>query len=128
MTPQREEAERLLRLAERDREAFEVLAAAGGKVHAAAGFNAQQAVEKSLKALMCLRDIEVPRSHDLENLIKRLSGSGAIPPVSAGQLRPLTPYAVDFRYDDEPVRLLSESEMRVLVATVIDFVASELKD
>lgn len=67
MTPQREEAQRLLRLAERDREAFEVLASAGDKAHAAAGFQAQQATEKALKALLCLRDIDFPRTHDLEN-------------------------------------------------------------
>ena len=126
MTPQREEAGRLLRMAERDREVFEILAASGGKAHAAAGFHAQQAVEKALKALLCLRDIDFPRTHDLENLLNRLAGSGLVPPVSPTQLRPLTPYAVDFRYDDEPVRLLSESEMRSLVALVMGFVAGEL--
>lgn len=61
MTPQREEALRLLRLAQRDQETFEILAAAGDNAHAAAGFHAQQAVEKALKALLCLRDIDFPR-------------------------------------------------------------------
>ena len=123
MTPQREEAQRLLRLAVRDREAFEILAASGGKAHSAAGFHAQQAVEK---ALLCLMDIDFPRTHDLENLLNRLAGSGPVPTVSPAQLRPLTPYAVDFRYDDESVQLLPESEMRSLVAVVIGFVVGEL--
>lgn len=126
MTPQREEAERLLRLAERDYHVFEILAATGEQAHAAAGFHAQQAIEKALKALMCLHDIEIPRSHDLESLLKRLGGTGPLPPVSTAQLRPLTPYAVDFRYDDEPAYLLSEDEMRTLISPVIEFVASEL--
>ncbi|MFZ4537525.1 hypothetical protein [Propionivibrio sp.] len=44
MTPQFEEALRLLRLAERDRDVFEILAGRGDNAHAAAGFHAQQAV------------------------------------------------------------------------------------
>lgn len=126
MTPQREEALRLLRLAERDRDAFEVLAASGGNAHAAAGFHAQQAIEKALKALLCFRDIDFPRTHDLESLFSRLAGSGPIPPYAGARLRPLTPYAVDFRYDDEVVHLLAESDMRAFVMDTLDFVASEL--
>ena len=126
MTPQREEALRLLRLAERDRDAFEVLAASGATAHAAAGFHAQQAVEKALKALLCLRDIDFPRTHDLENLFSRLSGSGPIPPYASAQLRPLTPYAVDFRYDDEAVHLLAESDMRAIIGETLNFVSGEL--
>ncbi len=126
MTPQLEEALRLLRLAERDRGAFEVLAAAGGDAHAAAGFHAQQAVEKALKALLCFRDIDFPRTHDLESLFSRLAGSGASPPYSASRLRPLMPYAVDFRYDDEVIHLLTEDAMRDVVTETLDFVAGEL--
>lgn len=126
MTPQREEALRLLRLAQRDQETFEILAAAGDNAHAATGFHAQQAVEKALKALLCLRDIDFPRTHDLESLLNRLADSGPLPPVSTTRLRPLTPYAVDFRYDDEVVRLLTESDMRSLIADTLNFVAAEL--
>lgn len=127
MTPQREEAQRLLRLAERDREAFEILAAASDKAHAAAGFLAQQAVEKALKALLCLRDIDFPRTHDLENLFNRLADSGPMPDHSSEYLRPLTPYAVDFRYDDQVVSLLSIDEMREIAETILRFVARELE-
>jgi HEPN domain-containing protein len=126
MTPQREEALRLLRLAERDRDAFEVLSASGSAAHAAAGFHAQQAVEKALKALLCLRDIDFPRTHDLESLLTRLTGSGPIPPYAGPRLRPLTPYAVDFRYDDEVVHLLAESEMRAIIGETLNFVGGEL--
>lgn len=126
MTPQLEEALRLLRLAERDRDAFEVLAASGGKAHAAAGFFAQQAIEKALKALLCFRDIDFPRTHDLENLFSRLAGSGPIPPYAGARLRALTPYAVDFRYDDEVVHLLAESDMRAFVMDTLNFVVGEL--
>ena len=126
MTPQCEEALRLLRLAKIDRDAFEVLAASGDAAHTVAGFHAQQAVEKALKALLCFRDIDFPRTHDLESLFSRLSGSGVLPPFEGARLRPLTPYAVDFRYDDEVSRLLTERDMRALIADTLNFVDNAL--
>lgn len=127
MTPQHEEALRLLRLAERDREAFDVLANSGGNTHAAAGFHAQQAIEKCLKDLLCFRDIDFPRTHDLESLVHRLVDSGWRFPFAAVRLRPLTPYAVHFRYDDENVNLLAEDEMRTIIGETMRFVAGELE-
>lgn len=52
MTPQREEALRLLRLARRDRETFDLLLPLQKAGLAALGFHAQQASEKALKAAM----------------------------------------------------------------------------
>jgi HEPN domain-containing protein len=127
MTPQFEEAQRLLRLAKRDQEAFEILAAAGDQAHAAAGFQAQQSVEKALKAVLCMQDIDFPRTHDLENLFNRISGSGLLPDFPSSRLRPLTPYAVDFRYDDEVVSLLSLNEMKSIVEDMLCFATAELE-
>ena len=50
MTPQHEEASRLLRLARRDHAAFDALIAASGVPAAVALFHAQKAVEKALKS------------------------------------------------------------------------------
>ncbi|MBK7422896.1 MAG: HEPN domain-containing protein [Propionivibrio sp.] len=91
MTPQLEEALRLLRLAERDRDVFEILAGYGDNVYAAAGFHAQQAVEKALKALLCFRDIDFPRTHDLESLINRLDGTGPVLPLCGNAPSPADP-------------------------------------
>lgn len=126
MTPQHEEALRLLRLAQRDHEAFVVLAAAGPAIHAVAGFHAQQSVEKALKALLCLRDADFPRSHDLELLASRLAATGRALPIDAARLRALTPYAVDFRYDDDPARLLTEADMRGIAQEVLAFASAEI--
>ncbi|MBA3902394.1 MAG: hypothetical protein C0522_01765 [Rhodocyclaceae bacterium] len=126
MTPQHEEALRLLRLAQRDHDAFVVLAAAGPAIHAVAGFHAQQSVEKALKALLCLCDADFPRTHDLELLANRLAATGRALPVDATRLRALTPYAVDFRYDDDPARLLTEADMRDIVQGVLAFVSAEI--
>lgn len=58
MTAQHEEAARLLRLARRDQAAFNALLDCPAVAPAVAFFHAQQAVEKALKAVMCLRGIE----------------------------------------------------------------------
>jgi HEPN domain-containing protein len=50
MTPQREEAERFLRLAKRDRAAFAALLNASAVDPSVACFHAQQAAEKSLRS------------------------------------------------------------------------------
>lgn len=51
MTPAREEARRLLRLARRDSDTFALLLPLPKATMAALGFHAQQAVEKALKAV-----------------------------------------------------------------------------
>lgn len=126
MTPQLEEALRLLRLARRDQEVFEIVAASSGNTHAAAGFHAQQAAEKALKALLCASDLDYPRTHDLESLAVRLAESAFALPFVPARLRPLTPYAVDFRYDDEVVSLLSEADMRSILTDLLDFASEKL--
>ena len=66
MTPSREEARRLLRLARRDRETFDLLLPLPQASLAALGFLAQQSVEKALKAVAVSRGVEVRRTHEQE--------------------------------------------------------------
>ena len=58
MTPPLEEAQRLLRLARRDRETFDLLLPLPLASLAAFGFLAQQFVEKALKAVAVSRGVE----------------------------------------------------------------------
>jgi len=64
-------------------------------------FHAQQAAEKSLKALLVWRQMESPKTHDLERLLE-LAGDGdealAEPLRDAPEL---TPYGVEYRYPGE---------------------------
>jgi len=63
-------------------------------------FHAQQAVEKALKALLVVREIEPPRTHHIGFLLKRC---GPIDEHLAGMsedLKWLTSFAVDVRYAD----------------------------
>lgn len=87
MTPQREEAARLLRLARQDQAAFSALLGAPGVAVAVAFFHAQQAAEKALKAVMCLRALEYRRTHDLEELAGQLADAGCRPTVEEAELR-----------------------------------------
>ncbi len=119
MTPQREEAMRLLRLAARDQAAMQALLNAPGVGTAVAFFHAQQASEKALKAAMCLHGLMYRRTHDLEELAGQLAGAGRAPAVSEAELSLLTPYAVEYRYDDEAPELLAPSQAVAIVAALL---------
>ncbi|HQY10348.1 MAG TPA: HEPN domain-containing protein [Burkholderiaceae bacterium] len=121
MTPQREEAERLLRLARRDEGALCALLGASGVAVAVALFHAQQSVEKALKAAMCLHGLAYRRTHDLEELAGQLADAGHPPSVGDAELRLLTPYAVEYRYDDEVPELLTSSQALTLVDGVLSW-------
>lgn len=119
MTPQREEAERLIRLAKRDLAAATALLAAPEVPPAVACFHAQQSVEKALKAVMCINALPFKRTHDLEELAGSLREAMCPPPIAETCLRRLTPYAVEFRYDDEAPHLIEASLARDLANTVL---------
>ena len=112
MTPAREEALRLLRLARRDGETFELLAPLPKAGMAALGFHAQQSIEKALKAICALRGLEMRRTHDLAALGQAILDQGAELPLSIDELRTLNPFAVEYRYDDEIVSRVTRDELR----------------
>lgn len=127
MTPQREEAERYLRLARRDEAAFLALLEITTVDFSVACFHAQQACEKALKAAMCLLSVEFRRTHDLEALAGQLSDAGCITTIALDDLRRLTPYAVEFRYDDEAIALLDAKGARRIVDEVLAWSAALLE-
>lgn len=119
MTPQHDEALRMLRLARRDHAAFAALIAAPNVPAAVALFHAQQAVEKALKSAMCLYGVAFRRTHDLEQLARQLIDAGQPAPVEEGDLSRLTPYAVEYRYDDDAPELLSGAQASAIVESVL---------
>jgi HEPN domain-containing protein len=64
-------------------------------------FHAQQAVEKSLKAVLALHEIEYPRRHDVGELLELVKP--LVPDVTkyAERIINLAPYAVEIRYEVE---------------------------
>lgn len=119
MTPTLEEALRLLRLAHRDRETFELLMPLPRASVAALGFHAQQSVEKALKAVCALRSIEVRPTHDLAALAQALQDNGVELPLPIDDLRVLNPFAVEYRYDDEFASSVTRDELRTHLDIVV---------
>ena len=119
MTPIHEEAARLLRLAQRDRETFGLLKPIPQASLAALGFHAQQSIEKALKTVCVLRDIEFRRTHDLAALAELIRAGDMDLPVSVDSLRLINPFAVEFRYDDEIVPSITRDELEALVMKVL---------
>ena len=61
-------------------------------------FEAQQAAEKAIKALMIARSIDFPYVHDLARLLSLLKEAGETIPDAVGQARKLTRFAIVTRY------------------------------
>ena len=62
------------------------------------GFHAQQAVEKSIKAMLIHAGEQFPFTHDLEELFNRYGAGGRPIPFDPAKLDELTPYATHRRY------------------------------
>lgn len=94
-----EEARRLLNRANADLTALRNMGDAGIFDEGIFGFHAQQAVEKTLKAWLAAKDQTYPLRHDLGELFDALARTGEdVREYHA--LSRLTPYAVQFRYDE----------------------------
>ena len=61
---------------------------------------AQQAIEKSLKAVLTARDVPFERSHDIDYLCDLIESAGLDLTPGLKAAVALTPWAVEFRYAD----------------------------
>ncbi len=92
-------------------------------------FDAQQAAEKALKALLISLGVRFPRTHDLASLLTLIERSGLSIPEAVLEAAALTEYAVQTRYPgfSEPV---TEEEYRFAVRVaeeVVGWVEALLK-
>ncbi|MGA8830330.1 MAG: HEPN domain-containing protein, partial [Desulfomonilaceae bacterium] len=73
-------------------------------------YHCQQCVEKYLKALLILRNVDFPRTHDLVILFNLLKDVETLP-LQVEEVQPLNRYSIESRYpgDWEPIE---ESEAR----------------
>ena len=83
-----------------DARAAEVLDAAADQPDWLIGFHAQQAVEKFLKAVLVLNEVNPGRTHNLDELLVLLGDIGLAPPPFADRLGRLTVFAVRQRYPE----------------------------
>jgi HEPN domain-containing protein len=92
---------------------------AEGEARDMACFHAQQAVEKSLKALLAANDQEYPLIHDLEKLLP-LTGPYWIPSAAlAERIKTLSAFAVDVRYDETMIPTHEEAQAALDTAEVV---------
>ena len=82
-------------------------------------FHAQQAVEKSLKAILALHDVEYPWRHDLGELLELVRPLAPELIPFEDQIFRMTPFAVEIRYDEEFEPSLDEASEALQVATDI---------
>lgn len=90
-------AQRWFALAVDDLAAAHVLVANGSTALRIAGFLAQQAAEKALKAGLFAASVPAPRIHGLSQLLACYQGPGA-PVIDADDLDVLDPWVIDGRY------------------------------
>lgn len=93
-------------------------------------FNAQQAVEKALKALLLKRNIRFPYVHDLAQLIHILEKHGEELPREVREAAALSDYAVEARYPGvtEPVTDEEYSETVELAEWVVSWVEERISE
>ena len=63
-------------------------------------FDAQQAAEKAIKAVLILDNVAFPYVHTLETLLDLCAAQGRSLPVTLEEAKQLTPYAAALRYPD----------------------------
>lgn len=115
----------LLRKAKSDRLAMEASLAA--RALDAACFHAQQMTEKCLKAFLAHYRVVFPYTHNLTKLVEIGAGVDAAFRALLPTVAPLTPYAVELRYDDSfwPTQQVAE-EARSSALAVLQFVLERL--
>jgi HEPN domain-containing protein len=110
----------LLKKAEEDATAVREFAGNSEIADSIIGFHAQQAVEKSLKAVTAASGTRHSAIHDIDRLIEIVEATGIEAPLDRDRLAVLTQYAVPLRYDE---LLDSESLEREVLVALVDEVA-----
>ena len=108
----------LLRKAASDLSAARALAADSHQQDDVVGFHAQQAVEKSLKAVLALRGLEIPRTHDVVLLTRLVDTRREAVPDEVREAELLSPWAVAMRYDEMDAALDRAAALRIAGASV----------
>lgn len=127
MPPEIAEVQRWLVKADGDRRMAEIGLAQAPPITDAAGFHAQQAVEKLLKAYLVLQDVEFEKIHDLVTLTERCAERDPSFAALREQVAPLTAFAVRFRYPGPADPTFEQVERALsVVESVREFVLTRL--
>ncbi|HLF73345.1 MAG TPA: HEPN domain-containing protein [Anaerolineales bacterium] len=91
---------------------------------AVVSFHAQQCAEKYLKALLILKDVDFPKTHDLPTWNTLCNKNGIFTGFDPQQLADLTKYAVQARYPGSQPTLEEAKETLEIARTVRRFARS----
>ena len=106
-----------VRKAENDFKTAKFLCQTGPDFDDGTAFHSQQAAEKYLKAFLVLHQIEFPKTHDIEALLKLAGKADDKIPEILRETAMLTPYGVDYRYPGEfPEVTRNDAERALLLA------------
>lgn len=125
-SPEQEQARILLAKAGADLSAARTLAAVDDIDDAIIGFHVQQAIEKSLKAVLAALGIDYPYTHDLTGLIDRCTREGVDVPDKVSETRGYTSWATDARYE-EPALTLDRADSLAAAGAVIEWATGEVE-
>ena len=94
-------------------------------------FHAQQAVEKSLKAVLVARGLPFSRTHNIWELNDELRAGGIEVPEAAKSAEGFTDFATNARYGDRPVPEIAVTKVRCdiiaeIAAAVVAWAKSEI--
>ena len=92
-------------------------------------FDAQQAAEKAIKAVLIHLNVRFPRTHDLAELLTLVEKAGQRVPEQVKRASILTPYAVESRYPglSEPVSKEEYEEAVSIAEEVLRWAEEVLK-
>jgi len=92
-------------------------------------FNAQQAAEKAIKALLIQHNVEFPYVHDLAELLTLLEQAGLEIPESVRQAERLTRFAVFTRYPGlaPPISPEESHEALALAEAVVHWAEAQVR-
>ena len=112
--------EQWLRKADDDLAVAEYLVSSVRPYYGAVGFHAQQAAEKYLKAFLVGRQIEFPKTHDLDRLLDLVAGADVRLADSLRTASVLGVYGVEIRYPtDLPDLTLQQAKEAVSLAALV---------
>jgi len=89
-------------------------------------FHAEQCAEKYLKALLILKDVDFPKTHDLPTLNTLCNQNGILTGFDPQQLADLTKFAVQVRYPGSQPTSEEADEMLAITKTIRRFARSFL--
>lgn len=114
-----------IRKAESDYKTAAHLLKSGPDLSEGTAFHSQQAAEKYLKAFLVWQQIEFPKTHDIEALLKLAGKTDDKIPEILREAAILTPYGVEYRYPGEyPEVRRSDAERALRLA---DHVRAEVR-